>query len=799
MNSLSNLSKQNLKMNKRKNLLAMISIILSTCLITAISILTYSMHEMNVEKVVKQVGYSHAWFNNPSNKDLDILKNHKKVKEVGESIPLGTYQDVSFAPNSLSLSYRDEIYAKNNNTKIIEGTFPKKENEIAVPKWMLEKMGLKGSLGEKININYSSSNKRLKSQYEGKGEFILCGILNDREEDKIRSNAVALVAKEYILKHVKAEDIDLQADFSVTGFNIKDTIYEVTKDLGIDNENIIVNEGYLQALGVEPDNIMVSAIIGIVVIAATVLVIYNIFVIHIRTKIREFGLVAALGATKKQIRKLVFKEGLMLSSLGIPLGIILGHILSFSAGQLIVISDSSIKVETSIFIILIAAFISLITIIISLRKPSKIASKISPIEAIRYSGVKISSKKKKRKGEEIISLKKLAYLNLWRNKKRTIVTMISIALTGVLVILFSSMNSMVNLDKLADSYVSGDVELTSNNVLGNYGDAGNDPIDKKMLNDIKKIDGVEKVSIFKYNSPKYLDGELCNLYGYDENLLQKCKNYMVDGKLSISDMKNKNIVLVKKNLEDTNYKYNNLKVGDKVKVVVHNKASDSNIEKEFIIGGSFREFPEELSIRSRGPNLIVHEATFDKNMTDKRIARISININKGKYEIVEKAIKKLSSKKERISFLSKKEFKEKLEKEMLGMKTVGMSLVGIIGLIGVINLFNTMVTSIMSRKKELGMMQAVGLTNTQLRAMLQIEGMYYSIISLIISIAGGVSLGYLFYLANKDGNEHIAYSLPIIPILAVSTGFIVIQYIITYIVERKLHEETVIERVRCNE
>jgi len=263
-------------------------------------------------------------------------------------------------------------------------------------------------------------------------------------------------------------------------------------------------------------------------------------------------------------------------------------------------------------------------------------------------------------------------------------------------------------------------------------------------------------------------------------------------------MKNKNIILVQRDLKDTNYRYNNLKVGDKVKVMVYDKVSDSTIEKEFIIGGAFREFPEELPMSGGGPNFIVHEATFDRTMFDKRIAKISINVKDDKNESMETSIRKLSSKNERISFLSKKEFKEKQEKDLLGMKTVGMSLVGIIGLIGVINLFNTMITSIMSRKKELGMMQAVGLTNAQLRMMLQIEGMYYSIISLIISIAGGVSLGYLFYLAQKDGNEHIVYRLPIIPILAVSIGFITIQYIITYIVERKLHTETIIERVRCD-
>ncbi len=414
MNSLSNLSRKNLKVNKLKNILVIIAIMLSTCLITTIGILSYSIQQMQIREIVAQTGDLHVEYENVSEKQVEMLKNNKKLRSVDEYIGLGFNEE--YKPYSIEMCYVDKSTGDTTDYfKLKEGRWPEKEKEIAMPKWMLEKIGVKPQIGEKVTLSYSQDNKNYK--YEGKGEFVVSGILDDGEF--IRSQgykALAIVSKDYILKNVKPEYRFTQVSAKVKGRNISNTAYEVGRSIGLNDKNINVNKMYINALGLSKDVLIPAGIAGLVVILATVLVIYNIFYISIKERITQFGMLSALGATRKQIKRVIFKEGLILSFIGIPGGVVLGHLLTLFIIPLIPL-NVKLTLETSPYIVVLSGFISLVTVIISLRKPSKIASKVPPIEAIRYSGVELNSKKKERKAKGTITLRRLAYLNLWRSKK----------------------------------------------------------------------------------------------------------------------------------------------------------------------------------------------------------------------------------------------------------------------------------------------------------------------------------------------------------------------------------------------
>lgn len=800
MNSLRNFSKKDLKLNKRKNILVIIAIILSTCLITSISTMVYSIHKMYVKRIEKQTGTAHVCYKYLTDKQLQILKNHKQISEIGEFIPIGHYKNKKFAPYSLVFAYEDETTAKLQNITLKEGTWPKKENEIVVQKWMLTKMGFKPTIGEKIDAECTNCFVWQEKPFKIKSTFVVCGILEDTSNDKINNSAIGIISKEYISKNMKPEDICVQAFARIKGNNISKTANEIGKNIGIeDKKHINLNERYINAMHPDDDLIMVSSVIAIVVVAATVFVIYNIFLIHIREKVKQIGMLAALGATKKQIRKIIFREGFILSIFGIPLGVILGTALSFAVGPLVILAHTSVEIETDPYIILTAIFISLITIMLSLIKPSRVAAKIPPIEAVRYTGVQLNEKKKERKSKGAVSLNRLAYLNLWRNKKRTILTMLSISLTGVLIIAFSSIFDVVNVDTLVNNQVNGDIELsTTNEYTGDDSEAN--PLNEQLVNKLRAISGVKAVSTFKYSNPLFNDGNPCNFYGYDKELLGKSKNYITSGKISTEELQNGNNVIMLKRDEWKNYRYAKYKVGDKVKISHYKDAEKKEmVEKELTISAIVDEKIAGLDFSFTGPFFIVHEANFGKLVGENRVAKVIIDVKKENYNEVENVIKNISEKDKDIVFKSKKQYKEDILKEIMGQKLAGYSLVFIIGLLGAVNLINTMITSIMARKKELGMMQAVGLSNIQLRKLLQIEGMYYSIVGIITSITLGTALGYMFYLTQKTGNRHIQYKFPIVSVLIVIIGFLVIQASITYMVEKNLNKESVIDRIRYNE
>lgn len=808
MNSLSNLSRKNLKINKLKNILVVIAIMLSTCLITTIGILSYSIQQMEIKNIIAQTGDCHVQYQHVSDKQVQMLKNNKKLTSVEEYMSLGFNQQ--YIPYSIEMCYVNK--SKGDTTdyfKLKEGKWPEKEKDIAMPKWILEKIGVKPQIGEKVTLSYREGAKEYS--YEGKGEFVVCGILDDGELLRTQGyKALAIVSKDYILKNVKPEYIFTQVTAKVKGRNISNTAYEVGHSIGLNDKDTNINEMYINALGLSKEVLIPAGIAGLVVVLATALVIYNIFYISIKERITQFGMLSALGATKKQIRKVVIKEGLLLSIIGIPGGIVLGHLLSLFIIPLIPL-NVKLTVETSPYIVFLAVLVSLFTVIISLRKPSKIASKISPIEAIRYTGVELNFKKKERKSKGPITLRRLAYLNLWRSKKRTFITIVSMSLTGILFILFFSLLSSIQ--NSPDIHITSDFELTSANLNSRDIDDGSDPLNKDILAKVKSMNGIKKVNILKHKTIYTADDKIlnkfnkefkgsdmeilpelnCDFFGFDDSMLEELKKNLLLGEISKENLKSKDEVVMVNYNKDNHNEGNPLKIGDKV--ILQN--NDGSIKKEFTIAAVVSYNTRWLGYTSIGPQFITHETAFSKVVQDNRISKLCIDINEDSYNNVKLNLENISKANNNAIFFDRKEYKQKQDLQLKGMELAGVSLISIIGLIGILNSINTMVTSIMARKKEFGMMEAVGLSNVQLRKLLQIEGAYYSGISIIISVIVGTLLSYVFYLLKFMAAGK--YQFPLKAIILVTVVFTLIQLFITYLVEKELKKESIVDRVRYNE
>jgi putative ABC transport system permease protein len=811
MNSLSNLSRKNLKINKLKNVLVIIAIMLSTCLITTIGILSYSIQQMEIREIISQTGDLHVEYQNVSAKQAEMLKNNKKLTSINEYMNLGFNEQ--YKPYSIEMCYADKSIGDTTDYfKLKEGKWPEKEKDIAMSKWMLEKIGVKPQIGEKVTLSYRRESREWN--YEGKGDFVVCGILDDGDFPRTQAySALAIVSKDYIFKNVKPEYRFTQVSAKVKNRNISNTAYEVGHSIGLNDEDINVNKMYINALGLSKDVLIPAGIAALVVILATVLVIYNIFYISIKERITQFGMLSALGATKKQIRKVVIKEGLILSTIGIPGGIVLGHLLSLFIIPLIHL-NVTLTVKTSPYIAVLAALVSLFTVIISLRKPSKIASKISPIDAIRYTGVELNLKKKERKSKGCITLRRLAYLNLWRSKKRTIITIVSMSLTGILFILFFSLFS--SMKNRPDNHITSDFELTSVNLNIRGVDDGSDPLNRAVLDKVKLINGVKKVNMLKHKTIYTADEKIlnkfnkelkgsdmetlpelnCDFFGFDDSMLDELKKNLLSGEISKENLKNKDEVVMVNYNGDNHNEGNPLKVGDKIDLQIRDKKN--LIKKEFTIAAIVSYNTRWLGYTAIGPQFITHESAFSKVVQDNRIGKLCIDINEDSYNNVKINLESISKANSNALFFDRKEYKQKQDLQLKGMELAGVSLISIIGLIGILNSINTMVTSIMARKKEFGMMEAVGLSNVQLRKLLQIEGTYYSGISIVISIIVGTLLSYVFYL-EFNFMEGGKYQFPLKAIVLVTVVFTLIQLLITFLVEKGLKKESIVDRIRYNE
>lgn len=795
MNCISNLARKNLKFSKTKNILVIITIALATCLITASGIVIYSIQDMVIASTEQQSGNYHGIYKNVNDRQIEILKNNVKIESAGEYIPFESVKRKNSNYPDISLIYADYKAADMTNIKLEKGRLPQKSNEVALEKWVLDKLNVKSVVGETIHIEYGNTSSA--------ADFVLSGILKDSTMHKQQNVSTGLVSKKFVYENLP--EIEKDCFVRVKSHrDVEKNITDIGHSIGVKDKNITKNSMYIDASGGDSMMLAAFALIALIVMLTTVVVIYNIFYISVIERIKQFGLLAAVGATRKQIRKIIFKEGLLLSAVGIPLGIILAHIAAFMIGYLFS-QISNIRMKSSAYIVIVCVFISLAAVAVSLIKPGRLSSKISPVESMKYSGVKISSRKRERVSSKKISIAKIAQLNLWRNKKRTIMTMLSLTMSGVLFIIICSVLKSMSIDNLVKRDFKYEFALS---VADTYGS----PLNKKLIDDIKSMDGVKNIHVSRNTSSIFVNNARSILYGYDDYMLDKLNKYLISGNISSQNLKNRDEVLIlgRKNEDGSvTCKY---KVGDKISVSIRKKDSSGNLRevmnKKFTVAGILSGNIAGSGLIVGGYEFITHEDVFTEEEfkdsladdRDNKVNAIYIDIDSSKFEAIKSRLKAIVNEDNGIWYDSNTDWKKELDDQFMAIEIIAMSFTGIIALIGILNLINTMITSILTRKREYGMLQAVGLSNKQLRQMLQIEGMYYAGISSLLSVIFGTGFGYLcFKLYKKAGADYAEYEFPLIPILAVIVVLISVEILIIYLIEGRLKKESIIDRIRYSE
>ena len=805
MSSISTLARKSLEANRSRTTLTILTIIMTTCLLTCIGILSYSIRQNLIEKIVEQTGSIHAEYKNVTDKQVDILKNNVDVMDsvevIGSDIRI---DDKRFGSISPSIQYIDNV--KMAGLILEEGSLPITDNEIVLESWVLKRLGINPQLGKKISLSCQLGG-RSSNQGSRDIEFNLSGILKDSLYTKNWNVTLALVSKNFILENTANKDV-LMHSLSVrlkNRMNISEAAIKLGHIIGVKDEDIKINDRYIQALAGDISTVLPYMLVGIVVVFAAAIVIYNIFYISVTQRIRQFGLISAVGGTKSQLQKVILTEGLLLSFIGIPAGLLIGY--GLSRFIIPMFSLDGLIISTTPLIFTGAAIISLISIIIAINKPSRLASAVSPVEAIRYSGSELASRKGRRKGKQEVDIGRLAYLNLWRNRKRTMITLLSLIMSGVLFIVISTILASMNLKNLTDIFTTGDFQLTSNNIRL---DDGSDPLNRELTDTIRSLEGVSTLDNVMYEMlymdysedsvyvplpPEAKGIELnCSFYGYGDGFITKQLENMTEGEATLEDLKNENTVLI---LADDNGT-SPYKPGEKIRLKKYNPDKTFK-ELELTVLGTVGRNITWMGSSGFGPTFIAHQNTFNHLELDKRIDRICINAGPESYDRIKSVLESITGNSTGITYMSQKETNEEFARQLAGIKLAAMCLVGIIGIVGILNLVNTMITSILSRKKEIGMLQAVGLTGKQLGKMLQLEGAYYSVTSAIVSVTLGTGLGYIFYTLFKRNATYAQYVFPIWQVLFILVTYTLVQAAITFTVGRSLGNETIIDRIRLNE
>lgn len=794
MKTLTNLVKGNLKSSKAKSVLICITIMLTTTLLTSVGIICNNWLKTNKAATIEYSGSFEGIYKRVNKDKLDIIKNNASIDQYGIYKAIGTSQ---YEDSNLGLIYADNTIKNMANIKFEDGTMPEKENEIAIESGYLNLLNNGAKIGDKIKLSYESlSTGEIKEK-----EFILSGILQTSDISKAQKIYSAIISKSYFV----SEEVDENTKYNVyinivkpkklTADEVKESILSIAKNMGIEEYDVRINTDYINASNPDPQVIAGGIVVALIIILSSMLVIYSIFYVSVINKVHEYGKLRAVGATKRQIRKIILREGFILSCISIPLGIAIGYLI----GQVVILK--ALKMDRygvggmNIFIAIGVAVITVISVLLSLLKPMKMACNISPVEAMRYDGN--DSKQKKRKGYEEINLKKITFANLSRNKKRTVITLLSLSLSGILFIVASTIMNCMNPENMAKDHSLGDITVYLDNYDWNedgsnnlYDIQANNPLGKEMCERLENIPGVKKINMEKsaWASIDIGAGEknLEDIQGFDKEFYDELSEHLVEGEI------NKEALESGEGLVYTHPSYAKeigIKVGSTQVITIYD--GKDSYKKEFTV---------LALVDIGGASIRIPESVMDSLIKTDTTIRVGLEIKKDMLKSVEEEIKNIIDNDEYLSYGTLEDSIETYKKSMAITSVLIYSLVIIIGVIGLMNLINTMITSIITRKRELGILQAIGLSDKQLVKMLQIEGLFYTVGTLLITLTLGNILGYIAVIIFRNtGASYAIYDYPLTQTIIMIVAITLVQILITYMVTNNFKKDSLVDRIRYSE
>lgn len=805
---------------KSKNILIGIAIILTTLLLFVIPSIGKDMVEVNFAVINKIYPTWHALYRNVDESTVMKLAAHHDVKTYGLRSDAG-YMNLEDA--TVSMMYMDRTGMELYKVKLKEGQLPQKENDIVVSKGILEALGQNGKIGDTITVPYQIL-KDDGLDYTKEKDFRICGFLADNESSKEQKQYTSLVSEAFLKAEIPVEQVKYRFLLQVNGqkgnttADYTETIQNIARQFGISEDDMNINKEYLAANYVDPATIPVIVGIMLIVVLAGIITIYSVYYVSMNQRVREFGKLKAIGATKRQLRQIVLREGMGVALFAIPIGLLIGTVavkvvlLQFveHAKDSNVLITEAYKVvakgEVQLYywwIYLLAIAVTLCTVYLSLMKPMRMAAKVSEIEAMRYQG---GSKRQKssRKGYQFLNIGRLTKRNLAENKKKSTITIVSMAVTGIFVMMVATVLSCANPMESAKSSIVGQYEISPIVESGNkehpeYEWAEvqkNNPLNEGLKQQIEELDGVERVDVFtalKVSGGPFeekIGTEFIN--GVPEEYAEELKKGITEGNVTYEELKSGDKVILDRALL---HWYPDIKVGDKLKLNIHD--GDNTFQKEIEVA-AIGEYGTGLTNYNC---LIMAKEGAEKLTINNSSSYFQVIADKDYDEALEASLQAIVDGSGRLQMRTWKNEYDTCENAIQMTRGACYAFIIILAAISIMNLINTMINSVHVRKKELGMMQAIGMSDRQLMKMLQLEGIFYTVGTLIISIGVGSLAGYpLFLYAKRTGMFDIStYHYPVTAAIIIILTLFVIQMLLAIFIAKSVRKDSLIERIRFSE
>ena len=856
----SRVSIKNLFTSKTRCIVSVIAIALTTILFTSLFTILMTIEKGFEESNFRQVGtYSHAEFKRLTKEQYDELRVDEDVLEYGLRRFAGITAGEHFIKDYAEVSYMDKNTAKWGYCTPDTGTLPKENtNEATVDTKVLSCLGIEPEIGKSFTLTMDIDGIIVTE------DFVLSGWW---EYDEASPASHVLIPESRLEELFTKYNVQFNEEFTgkyglnvmlKSDHNIEGQMVEILERHGfVDGENsenaitIGINWGYMGenlAEGLDLGSVAIIAVILLFIVFTGYLIIYNIFRISVANDIRHYGMLKTIGTTQTQIKSMVQTQALILSVIGIPIGLIVGWVTGCVLCPVVMselnVYNSSASVSPWIFVF--SAVFAWITVMISCFRPAKTAGKVSPVEALRYT--EQASGFSNRSGKKGVSLFGMAAARLTGSKGKTVLVVVSLALSIVTFTLTFILANSFSMEKylsdvqadflVADSkyfaYRWDDenaISLEENEFLRYMDGVTDNFVTYAMPNDYYpetyfSEEAVREILAEYGNEEEFIDGYISHnlepdgtitqsvqLLGLEGTAFSKLKVYEGD----IAKLLESGYIAVEKN--------DYFKLGDKITFNYTDKYEYINTQT----GAVYTEF-ESIPLNEYDfieINKETHKAEYEiAAVVDVPYAfgyRFSIDtplfITSSEdlfaqseyckplyiaFDTTDEAEAEMEkfladyTETNTLSYTSRATEEASFESFKRMFVILGAALSIIVGLIGVLNFINTMITSINSRQREIAALQAMGMTGRQLCTMLVWEGLIYiggsAIVALIlnlITIPLGNLIEEIFWFCN--------YNFTIIPLVAAIPVFAIIGTVIPAITYRILTKKSIVERLRGNE
>ena len=867
------LANRSFRSNKMRNVIAAIAIALTTFLFTAVLTIGMGAKGTLEYNMAKMIGTgADALVQGLSEEQFQQLKENSMFEKVGCWVPIEIMTNTNRMVAEIDYADQPQLELRMQTPRT--GSAPQKANEVLVSANILRDLNIEEKIGAEIPIEFK--NRQSGQTYHF--DMIVSGIYdtpNEKSESVIVSKAFMEENPEMMSDIAQGRegcgiyDADvIMRDSSM----VKERISEFVRSIG-GNPDDRSAENYVR---VAPNTFLsnnsggsimwlVAGVFGVLFMFCGYLLIYNVFEIAVTNDIRQYGLLRTVGTTSQQIKRLVNRQALYLFLIGTPFGLLFGLLLGRSilpaALQMFAVDYSGKNIEVSTLpylgIIAGALLFSGLTVYISTRKSVKKASRVSPIEAIRYvEQDTISIKRKKTNTGAVIP--RMAKANLQRNKRRTVFIVISLTLSIVFLNSVFIFSGSFDEDAYIENQTRSDFIVYSPVIQTAWGDNfGHDSaVPEKAVEEIKEQPGVTNEAYLYRNTfeddhiscdwgtpyvvdntnkeqrmlPEHLNlgvyqtengghtvgltadnHPLGNVFGFSENFFDRLD--IIEGETDLSVLKNKlwngnNVILMGEYDDHGNFAgaesafYFGLSVGDTIQFYENGTPT-----KEFTIIAKAAATDGDVTVTGggsniaqiiEGPKIFMAENKFKEIYETPTLYGFLFDVEEQYQQEMETYLAQDTD----VAYTSILTMKATVSSVKNVVLLIGGMIGAVFALVGLINFINLVMTNIIIRRHEFATMQSIGMTNRQLRKMMISESFSYVLLAGIVGTLAAAVLGITLvrsFVEISPSSIMMTFQMTLLPALVMLILFLALAFIVPVVALRLFNSRSVVERLRVNE